>query len=96
MMKNSMFVSNNEAVNPSHQQAMANLDLISEVLATNKAVRSCSFLEERRAEAIYAPLPPQDSGRKFQRRRTCTMQQKIHCEYKQGGHIEKRKRRIYP
>ena len=46
MMKNSMFVSNNEAVNPSHQQAMANLDLISEVLATNKAVRSCSFLEE--------------------------------------------------
>ena len=46
MMKNSMFVSNNESVNPSHQQAMANLDLISEVLATNKAVRSCSFLEE--------------------------------------------------
>ena len=36
----------NEVVNPSHQQAMANLDLISEVLATNKAVRSCSFLEE--------------------------------------------------
>ena len=46
MMKNNMFVSNNESVNPSHQQAMANLDLISEVLATNKAVRSCSFLEE--------------------------------------------------
>lgn len=46
MMKNSMFVSNNESVNPSHQQAMANLDLISEVLATHKAVRSCSFLEE--------------------------------------------------
>ena len=36
----------NEVVNSSHQQAMANLDLISEVLATNKAVRSCSFLEE--------------------------------------------------
>lgn len=46
MMKNNMFVSNNESVNPSHQQAMANLDLISEVLATNRAVRSCSFLEE--------------------------------------------------
>ncbi len=46
MMKNSMFVSNNESVNPSHQQAMANLDLISEVVATNKAVCSCSFLEE--------------------------------------------------
>ena len=46
MMKNSMFVSNNESVNPSHQQAMANLDLISEVLATNRAVSSCSFLEE--------------------------------------------------
>jgi RNA polymerase sigma factor (sigma-70 family) len=46
MMKNSMFVSNNESVNPSHQQAMANLDLISEVLASNKAVGSCSFLEE--------------------------------------------------
>lgn len=46
MMKSNMFVSNNESVNPSHQQAMANLDLISEVLATNKAVRSCSFLEE--------------------------------------------------
>lgn len=46
MMKSNIFVSNNESVNPSHQQAMANLDLISEVLATNKAVRSCSFLEE--------------------------------------------------
>lgn len=46
MMKNNMFVSNNESVNPSHQQAMANLDLISEVLATNRAVSSCSFLEE--------------------------------------------------
>lgn len=46
MMKSNMFVSNNESVNPSHQQAMANLDLISEVLATNKAVCSCSFLEE--------------------------------------------------
>lgn len=45
-MKNNMFVSNNESVNPSHQQAMANLDLISEVLATNRAVRSCSFLEK--------------------------------------------------
>lgn len=46
MMKSNMFVSNNESVNPSHQQAMANLDLISEVLATNKTVCSCSFLEE--------------------------------------------------
>ena len=46
MMKNNMFVSNNESVNPSHQQAMANLDLISEVLATNRAVSSCCFLEE--------------------------------------------------
>ena len=45
MMKNK-FVSNNESVNSSHQQAMANLDLISEVLATNRAVCSCSFLEE--------------------------------------------------
>lgn len=46
MMKSNMFVSHNESINPSHQQAMANLDLISEVLVTNKAVRSCSFLEE--------------------------------------------------
>ena len=36
----------NEVVNPSHQQAMANLDLISKVMATHKAVGSCSFLEE--------------------------------------------------
>lgn len=36
----------NEVVNPSHQQAMANLDLISKVIATHKAVGSCSFLEE--------------------------------------------------
>ena len=28
----------NEVVNPSHQQAMANLDLISEVLATNREI----------------------------------------------------------
>ena len=46
MMKNNKFVSNHESVNPSHQQAMANLDLISEVLATNRAVSSCCFLEE--------------------------------------------------
>ena len=46
MMKNNKFVSNHESVNLSHQQAMANLDLISEVLATNKAVSSCCFLEE--------------------------------------------------
>ena len=36
----------NEVVNPSHQQAMANLDLISKVMATHNAVGSCSFLEE--------------------------------------------------
>jgi RNA polymerase sigma factor (sigma-70 family) len=36
----------NTVMNTRHELAMANLDLISEVLATNKAVRSCSFLEE--------------------------------------------------
>ena len=46
MRKIAKNICTNEVVNPSHQQAMANLDLISEVLATNKAVSSCSFLEE--------------------------------------------------
>ena len=44
MMKNSMFVSNNESVNPSHQQAVANLDLIDMVIYGSKVVKMCTFL----------------------------------------------------
>ena len=43
-MKNSMFVSNNESVNPSHQQAVANLDLIDMVIYGSKVVKMCTFL----------------------------------------------------
>ena len=44
MRNTSKSTCNNSVVNPCHQLAMANLDLIDKVMATNKTVRSCTFI----------------------------------------------------